>query len=55
MAEIADLDLPVPAPDGVRLSVVDDADGVATMLRVHDEVFGSGPRTRRWSRRCGRR
>ena len=42
VAEIADLDLPVADPAGVRTTVVDDADGVATMLRVHDEVFGPG-------------
>lgn len=42
VAEIADLDLPVPDPSGVHLSVVDDAEGVATMLRVHDAVFGPG-------------
>jgi GNAT superfamily N-acetyltransferase len=42
VAEIADLDLPVPEPAGVRLSVVDDMAGVATMLEVHDAVFGAG-------------
>jgi GNAT superfamily N-acetyltransferase len=42
VADIADLDLPVPDPVGVRLSVVEDADGVTTMLRVHDAVFGPG-------------
>ena len=42
VAEIADLDLPVPDPSGVRLSIVDDADGVTSMLRVHDDVFGPG-------------
>jgi GNAT superfamily N-acetyltransferase len=42
VAEIADLDLPVPAPDDVQLATVEDAAGVATMLRVHDEVFGPG-------------
>ena len=42
VAEIADLDLPVPDPAGVRLSVVDDHEGVATMLRVHDAAFGPG-------------
>jgi GNAT superfamily N-acetyltransferase len=42
VAAIADLDLPVPAPDGVRLATVDDDAGVETMLRVHDEVFGPG-------------
>ncbi len=42
VAEIAELDLPVAAPAGVRLTGVDDADGVQTMLRVHDTVFGPG-------------
>ncbi len=42
VAAIADLDLPVPVPDGVRLATVDDDAGVQTMLGVHDEVFGPG-------------
>jgi GNAT superfamily N-acetyltransferase len=42
VAEIADLDLPVAAPEGLRMAVVDDAAGVTTMLAVHDEVFGPG-------------
>lgn len=42
VAEIADLDLAVPEPDGVRLAVVDDPSGVATMQRVHEDVFGPG-------------
>ena len=42
VAEIADLDLPVAEPAGVRIVDVDDPSGVATMLRVHDEVFGPG-------------
>jgi GNAT superfamily N-acetyltransferase len=42
VAEIADLDLPVAEPAGVRLVGVDDSSGVATMLGVHEEVFGSG-------------
>jgi hypothetical protein len=42
VAEIADLDLPVSPPDGVRVLTVEDDDGVGTMLRVHDEVFGRG-------------
>jgi GNAT superfamily N-acetyltransferase len=42
VAEIADLDLPVREPAGVRTVSVDDAAGVATMLAVHDEVFGPG-------------
>jgi GNAT superfamily N-acetyltransferase len=41
-AEIADLDLPVRPPDGIRLATVDDEAEVATMLAVHDEVFGPG-------------
>ena len=42
VAEVADLDLPVPPPDGIRLATVDDEAEVATMLAVHDEVFGPG-------------
>jgi GNAT superfamily N-acetyltransferase len=42
VAEIADLDLPVTPPDGVRVLTVEDDGGVETMLRVHDEVFGPG-------------
>ncbi len=42
VAEIADLELPVPPPDGVRVVTVEDDGGVGTMLRVHDEVFGAG-------------
>ena len=42
VAEIADLDLPVAPPDGVRLATVDDQAEAATMLAVHDEVFGPG-------------
>ena len=42
VAEIADLDLRVTPPDGVRVLTVEDAGGVATMLRVHEEVFGPG-------------
>ncbi len=42
VADLADLDLPVPAPDGIRLATVEDDAGVATMLAVHDEVFGPG-------------
>lgn len=41
VAEIADLELPVPAPDGVRLATVEDDAGVETVLRVHLDVFGS--------------
>jgi GNAT superfamily N-acetyltransferase len=42
VADIAELDLPVAAPAGVRVTGVDDPDGVETMLRVHDVVFGPG-------------
>jgi GNAT superfamily N-acetyltransferase len=42
VAEIAELELPVAPPPGVRLAVVDDAAGVEVMLRVHEEVFGVG-------------
>jgi GNAT superfamily N-acetyltransferase len=42
VAAIAELDLPVAEPAGVRLVDVDEPSGVATMLAVHDEVFGPG-------------
>jgi GNAT superfamily N-acetyltransferase len=42
VAEIADLDLPVAEPPGVRVAGVDDPAGVQAMLRVSDEVFGPG-------------
>jgi GNAT superfamily N-acetyltransferase len=42
VAAIADLELPVPSPEGVRLATVTDDAGVTTMLAVHDEVFGPG-------------
>jgi GNAT superfamily N-acetyltransferase len=42
VAEIADLDLPVAPPEGVRVRTVEDDAGVDTMLQVHDEVFGPG-------------
>jgi GNAT superfamily N-acetyltransferase len=41
IAAIADLDLPVRSPDGVRTAVVEDDAGVQTMLDVHLAVFGS--------------
>lgn len=41
VAELADLDLPVDAPDGVRLATVEDDAGVQTMVDVHLAVFGS--------------
>lgn len=40
VAEIADLDLDVPPPDGIELAGVDDEDGVAALVRVHEQVFG---------------
>jgi GNAT superfamily N-acetyltransferase len=42
VAEIADLDLPVAEPAGVRMVGVDDPSGVEAMLGVHEEVFGAG-------------
>jgi GNAT superfamily N-acetyltransferase len=42
VAEIADLDLPVAEPAGVRLVGVDDPSGVESMLGVHEKVFGPG-------------
>jgi hypothetical protein len=42
VAEIADLDLPVAEPAGVRLVGVDGPQGVESMLGVHEEVFGAG-------------
>jgi GNAT superfamily N-acetyltransferase len=42
VAEIAELDLPVTDPEGVRLAAVDHPSGVEAMLRVHDDVFGAG-------------
>lgn len=40
VAEIADLALDTPPPDGVELVPVRDEDGAAAVVRVHDEVFG---------------
>jgi len=42
VAEIADLDLPVDPPEGIRVATVEDPSGVDTMLQVHDAVFGPG-------------
>lgn len=39
-AEIADLNLDARPPAGVDLVPVTDANGVALLVRVHDEVFG---------------
>jgi GNAT superfamily N-acetyltransferase len=40
VAEIAELDLDVRPPAGVELVPVTDARAAATVVRVHDEVFG---------------
>jgi ribosomal protein S18 acetylase RimI-like enzyme len=40
VAQIADLDLAVPPPQGVELVQVDDARDVQVLVRVHDQVFG---------------
>jgi hypothetical protein len=40
VAQIADLDLTVPPPDGVELVQVDDERGVQELVQVHDRVFG---------------
>jgi GNAT superfamily N-acetyltransferase len=40
VAEITELDLDVSPPAGVDLVPVTDADAAATLVRVHDEVFG---------------
>ncbi len=40
VAELADLDLEVPAPEGVRLEPVTDPVGVGRLVAVHDAVFG---------------
>jgi hypothetical protein len=40
IAEVAQLDLQVPPPDGVRLHDIVDAAGIEAVVRVHDEVFG---------------
>jgi GNAT superfamily N-acetyltransferase len=40
VAAIADLDLDVPPPDGVRLLPVTDAAGVAALVRAGNEAFG---------------
>ncbi|GAA1694766.1 GNAT family N-acetyltransferase [Fodinicola feengrottensis] len=40
VAEIADLELEVPAPDGVRLVPVVGSEGANDLVAVHDEVFG---------------
>ena len=40
VAQIADLDLAVPSPEGVELRQVVGAGGVEALVRVHDQVFG---------------
>jgi GNAT superfamily N-acetyltransferase len=40
VAEIADLDLDVRPPEGVRLRPVENDEDIAAFVRVHDEVFG---------------
>ena len=40
VAPLAELDLDVRLPAGVRLESVVDDDGIAALVRVHDEVFG---------------
>lgn len=42
-AEIADLDLDVPTPEGVRLHEVVDEQGARSLGSVHDEAFGAVP------------
>src|SRR5262249_33103193 len=41
VAETADLDIDVTLPSGVRLLPVSDEAGVALLVRVHEEVFGT--------------
>src|SRR4051812_23050553 len=40
VADLAELDLDVRLPEGVRLEPVVDEAGIAALVRVHDEVFG---------------
>jgi GNAT superfamily N-acetyltransferase len=40
VARIADVPLTSPPPDGVELTQVSGAGGIADLVRVHDEVFG---------------
>lgn len=40
VAEIADLDVGIAPPDGVRLVTVTTAEDVEALVRLHDEVFG---------------
>lgn len=41
VAQISDLDLAVPPPEGVQLVPVVDADAVEVLVGVHDRVFGA--------------
>ncbi|GAA5047023.1 GNAT family N-acetyltransferase [Streptomyces similanensis] len=41
VAEIADLALDVPPPEGVRLRAVTDAAGVDALVAVHERAFGA--------------
>jgi len=40
VAEVADLDLHVRPPEGVRLRPVENDQDVAAFVKIHDEVFG---------------
>jgi GNAT superfamily N-acetyltransferase len=40
VADLAELELSHPAPDGVRLATVDDEAGLDALVAVHREVFG---------------
>lgn len=41
VADLAELDLADPVPEGVHLSVVEDAAGLDALVAVHEEVFGT--------------
>ena len=43
VAPVADVAREVPVPEGVELRPVVDAEGVAALVRVHEEVFGPTP------------
>ncbi len=40
VADLAELELADPAPDGVRMATVDDEAGLDALVAVHREVFG---------------
>ena len=40
VADLSELELAHPAPDGVRLATVDDEAGLDALVAVHQEVFG---------------